>query len=383
VVLETLGRGGVGRIDLALARSEDGKEHLVALKRLRAEVDEGGTLHRMLLREAALAARLTHPNIVAVQGIERSGDEVAIVMEYLEGHSLAELTDEHLANGTRVPLPVALGIARQALAGLHHAHELDDEGGRPLDLVHRDFTPHNVLVTRDGLVKVLDFGIAKIAGALTRTATGLVKGKLGYMAPEQILAAPVDRRTDVFAAGVVLWEMIAGLRIGRPTSITGVVETATDQIPSLGEVAPWVDGELASIVDRALAVDPARRYPTAAALRAALDGYARNHGILGTPFEIAGHLDTALGAEMRAREERLLDVCPLAAHCLATRNMVAAPAPVGPPPAAAPASVRAALPVARDERRSMRSFVVGAALLAALLCAAIAQASLPLGALLR
>jgi serine/threonine-protein kinase len=341
LILETLGKGGAGHIELALGRGADGEPVLVAIKRLRAEVDERPNLHKMLLREAALAARLVHPNIVTIHGIERAGDEVAIVMEYLEGRSLAELAEKHVAGRTRMPVAVALGIARQALTGLHHAHELKDDAGRPLDFVHRDFTPHNVFLTRDGNVKVLDFGIAKIAGAMTRTATGLVKGKLGYMAPEQILATTTDRRVDVFAAGIILWEMLAGTPIGRATSISEVVEQATDPLPSLATAASRVDPELVSIVDRAIAIDAARRHPTATALRDELDAYASRHGLVGTPSELAAHLDSVLGSALRAREEGVRDVYPLAVrHLPAARHepQPAPPLPLARPGAASPGS---------------------------------------------
>jgi serine/threonine-protein kinase len=334
LLLETVGKGGAGQVELALGRGADDKPLLVAIKRLKTEVDERPDLHKMLLREAAVVARLVHPNVVVVHGIERSGEEIGIVMEYLDGRARGARAEKHTASGTRMPVGVALGIARQALTGLHHAHELKDDAGRSLELVHRDFTPHNVFLTRDGTVKVLDFGIAKIAGALTRTATGLVKGKLGYMAPEQILATTADRRVDVFAAGVVLWEMMAGRPIGRASSIIEVLEKATEPLPRLREAAPWVDAELAAIVDRAITVDAGARHATAAALRDDLDAYARRQGFHGTAFEVAAHLESVLGRDMRAREEGVRDVYPLAVkHLPETPHdpQPAPPLPLAPP----------------------------------------------------
>ena len=305
VVLESLGQGGTGRVDLALTVDARGYEQLVVLKRPRDERDENGMLVRLLVKEALITARLTHPNLVTVFGIEQHGTQIAIAMEHLDGHSLAELGEEHRANGDRTPVPVVMAILREALLGIDSAHALTDSAGRPLRLVHRDLTPHNIFVTRDGHTKVLDFGIAKFAEGGTGTATGLIKGKLGYMAPEQILAEKLDRRVDVFSAGVVLWELLAGRRIGRSSSILEVVRCATDPLPLLCEEVPWVDAELSAIVARAVAVKREERYETAGELREALDEYCVTNSLFAAPSDVAEHLSAVLGADARARDERV------------------------------------------------------------------------------
>ena len=212
-LLLELGRGGMGVVYLALAQGPGGFTKLKVIKRLRAEIAEEPRALQMFLDEAKLAARLLHPNIVQTNEVGFDGKHYFLEMEYLEGQAYDALVRRVTAKGVRIPLHEALWILSQTLAGLHHAHELTDADGNPLRVVHRDVSPHNVLVTYEGQVKVLDFGIAKAADSQGETTTGAIKGKATYMSPEQAARKPADRRADIFATGVMMWEALAGKRL--------------------------------------------------------------------------------------------------------------------------------------------------------------------------
>jgi eukaryotic-like serine/threonine-protein kinase len=213
-VLGELATGGMATVYVGLQRRQGAnRSRLVAIKSMRQELAEDDAFHAMFLDEATLTARINHPNVVRTLDVVSSDGRLLIVMEYVEGVSLARLLDA--AYRRRVPLrpPVAIAILGDVLRGLHAAHELVDEHGRPLSVVHRDVSPQNILVGVDGVARIIDFGIAKAASQRHVTALGEIKGKLAYMPPEQQLAETVDRRSDVYAAGVVLWEMISGRRL--------------------------------------------------------------------------------------------------------------------------------------------------------------------------
>ena len=266
----TLGHGGMAEVFLAVAMGPAGFHKLQVVKRLRPHLAEDPDLCAMFLDEARLAARLNHRNVVQTNEVDRVDGQYFMAMEYLDGQPLHRVIVQ--ARKVRRALSPAL-ISRvlcDALAGLHYAHELADYDGAPLGVVHRDVSPQNVFVTYDGQVKIVDFGIAKAARRAVETATGVIKGKVSYMAPEQAFG-DVDRRADVFSVGVVLWELLADRRLwldmGDPEILTALVHA----VPRLQDHRPDVDPELARICDRALALDRDERYPTAAALRADLE----------------------------------------------------------------------------------------------------------------
>jgi serine/threonine-protein kinase len=265
-VLAQLGQGGTANVMLAVARGPSGFNKLVVLKSMRGNVQSEPEMAAMFLSEARLAARLNHHNVVQTNEVFESAEGPVIVMEYLEGQALSQVAAR--ARGKEVfPLRMHLRVICEALAGLQHAHELTDFDGRPLGVVHRDVSPHNVFITYDGQVKVLDFGIAKLSGAQADTATGVLKGKLRYMAPEQITGESVDRRADIFATGVMLWEAATGQRMWRDVSdVTIMNRILNDELPKLREAKSDVPEPLAVIIDKCLAADPNDRYPTAEAL---------------------------------------------------------------------------------------------------------------------
>lgn len=268
-----LGRGGMATVYLASLRSHQGFTKLVVIKDLRPELSDSRTFQEMFAEEGRIAARLSHPNVVQTFEVHAEDDHsMSLVMEYLEGQSLAAIQKKL---GTRFPLAAHLRILVEVLEGLHYAHQLKDFDGRPFDLVHRDVSPQNVFVTYDGEVKVLDFGIAKAATSEVVTEAGDLKGKLPYMSPEQAMGQPVDRRTDVFAAGVMLWEALSGRRMWHGQgNATILLHLANGGLPAL-TLPTDASPELAGIVARALAHDPSQRFPDCRAFREALEPFAK------------------------------------------------------------------------------------------------------------
>jgi len=269
-VLVELGQGGTAIVYLAVARGPSGFNKLVVLKVLKKNLANDPEFRNMFLNEARLAARLNHPNIVQTNEVAEDEGVPVIVMEYLEGQPLSNL----LIRGINGPLTLAahLRIITDSLAGLHYAHEVGDFDGTPLGVVHRDMTPHNVFVTFEGQVKVLDFGIAKLGTSMIETQAGVIKGKLRYMPPEQIAGEAIDRRADIYAVGVMLWEAAAGERLWKGDSDATIMNRVLNgEIPSPREKRPEVREELERICMKALAADRNNRYPTAADLEQDLE----------------------------------------------------------------------------------------------------------------
>jgi serine/threonine protein kinase len=271
-LLKELGRGGMGVVHLAMSRGPQGFTKLVVLKMMRRQLVGDFESHRMFLEEARISARLTHPNIVDVYEVIDYGETPTIVMEYLEGQPLSAIMDTP-ADRPRASRPLLLYVLTKVLAGLGAAHDLRDYDGTPLNLIHRDASPHNVFVLYDGQVKVLDFGIAKAERSEVETQAGTLKGKIRYMPPEQLLHLPVDRRVDLFTAGVILWEMLVGRRMwGARTDDEVILDLSAKRLPPLpgdANVAP----ELAAICAHALAPEPNERYATAEAFQYDLEAY--------------------------------------------------------------------------------------------------------------
>lgn len=273
--IAVLGRGGMATVYLAAAQGPGGFTKLAVVKELRPELAEDPEFMAKFLDEARLAAMLSHPNVVQTFEVLTDGDQHLIVMEYLEGQPLSRVRSK-LAELGEIGVVAQLRIICDALSGLHYAHELTDYEGRPLGVVHRDMSPHNLFVTYRGEAKVIDFGIAKAADASSLTRTGIIKGKLAYMSPEQAggKSVDIDRRADVFAAGVIVWEAAAGQRMWAGIEEMGILHRlATGDIPRLRDVRPGVSPVLDEICRHALAPDAAGRTPTAEALRCDLEQY--------------------------------------------------------------------------------------------------------------
>jgi serine/threonine-protein kinase len=254
--------------EILLARlvGPSGFERPVVIKRIRPDLDHA-ELVSLFLEEARLAAKVRHANVVAVEDLGSDDGAPYLVMEYLEGESLSNVTRRMKARGENLPYGLVAYVLAEACAGLHAAHELRDGNGEPVGLVHRDVSPQNVFVTYDGAIKVVDFGIAK-TGASAEESPGTVRGKHAYMAPEQIRGEPADRRTDVFALGIVLYEQLTGHRLFKrfnPAAVARAVLTDPIVMPSRAE--PSVPKTLEAICMRALSRAPDQRYATAAEMR--------------------------------------------------------------------------------------------------------------------
>jgi serine/threonine protein kinase len=274
-VIRRLARGGMAEVFLARSSGPADFAKTVVLKRVLPGLGADRRIVRMFLDEARTAALLHHSNIVQIFDFGEVDGEYFIVMELLEGLSLAAVLDQLQARGAALPLDGALVVARDVCAGLHYAHEQTGPGGGPLGIVHRDVSPQNVMITWHGEVKLVDFGIAKAAHNLARTVTGMLKGKVRYMSPEQAGGGAVDRRSDVFSLGVVLWELTVGQRLVRgQTELETLQALAGQDVPAPSTFRPGYPPALEEIVLRALQREPAARFQTARALQEALERFA-------------------------------------------------------------------------------------------------------------
>ncbi|MBI4817971.1 MAG: protein kinase [Deltaproteobacteria bacterium] len=263
-LLGELGHGGMAFLYLARAEGPAGFGRLVAIKVLHTHLSRTQDFVHMFLDEARTAARIHHPNVVPVHEVGEANGEYFIVMDYVSGENLAFLLERTWGAGKPFPVPLAAHLIACAAEGLHAAHELTDRRGQPLDVVHRDVSPQNMLVGFDGVLRVVDFGIAKAADRVTHTKPGALKGKLDFMAPEQVLAKPVDRRTDVFALGVVFWESTTGKRLFRDESDMLTARRIVEMpAPPPSALVAGYPKKLEQVVLRALAKDPADRFATA------------------------------------------------------------------------------------------------------------------------
>jgi serine/threonine protein kinase len=298
-LLRRIALGGMAEVFVARMTGAGGFEKTVALKRMLPELGRRPEFVNMFLDEARIAASLNHPNIVEVYEIGEVDGAWFMTMEYLRGQDLRTLLGELRASGEGMPFPLALRLISQVASGLHHAHEKRDGTGRPLGIVHRDVSPKNVFITFDGVIKLLDFGIAKAHRRLAKTQSGTVKGRYPYMAPEQIREEAIDRRSDVFALGILLWEVTTGRRLFVGKSAYEILKKIRDQpIPLPSQVMPAYPAALEAVVMRALSKDPAARYPTCLAMQRDLEAV----GALGahqSAGEVAALMEELFGTGLR------------------------------------------------------------------------------------
>ncbi|APR84855.1 serine/threonine protein kinase [Minicystis rosea] len=320
-LIAELGHGGMAEVFLAVVRGPAGFNKLVVIKQIRPQLAEDPEFLGMFLDEARLAARLSHPNVVQTNEVGQEDERYFIAMEYLEGQPLNRVI-HRLQKGGGFPLAMHLKVVCNTLAGLHHAHELTDYDGTALGVVHRDVTPHNVFVTYDGLVKVVDFGIAKALNSSSETRTGVLKGKVAYMAPEQARGERVDRRADIFSVGVMLWEAATGKRLWKGVpDITILQRLLAGDIPTPRSVKPDIPEKLEAIILKALSQQRDDRHASAADLQLALEGYLEESGeriherdigkLIALNFEAdRAKIKTIIDEQLRARPT--VDVQPAA-----------------------------------------------------------------------
>jgi serine/threonine-protein kinase len=294
-----LGSGGMADVYLAVAHGTMNDTRLVVIKRLRDEHANDAATRGMFLDEARLAARLNHPNVIQTFEAGNENGSFFLAMEYVDGQPLSRILTTLRRQGKILEPRLAARICSDALNGLHYAHELADFDGSPLEIVHRDVSPQNVMLTYEGAVKLVDFGIAKAAGT-TETAHGVFKGKVAFMAPEQVRAENVDRRADLFAAGIVLWESVTGRHLmAESTPAATLYNLMTKEIPRASEVNPNVPAELDDIIERALRRDVSERYQTAKEMRDDLEAFIVSSG--GVRHEELGEIAKTLFADTREK----------------------------------------------------------------------------------
>ncbi len=321
--LALLGQGGMARVSLAALPGALGTQKLVVIKEILPQLALDPDFVAMFTDEARLASKLDHPNLVQCFEVGEADGRYFIVMEYLEGQSLSAVLGR---TRRKLPLGVYLHVLTRVLDGLHAAHELSDLSGGPLGVVHRDVTPQNVFLTYGGAIKLVDFGIAKAKGAAVLTETGVFKGKLAYAAPEQIANDAIDRRSDVFAVGVLLWEGLTRRRINAELAEPAMLHRRINGLdPKAAAAAPEAPAELAAICDRAMSLDRAERFATAAEMREAIDAFIEKAGVRTTDAEV-GALVAREFEQERSQVRRLVQerlAAPTGSHT---------PTPLLPPP---------------------------------------------------
>ncbi len=305
-MLAQLAAGGMATVYVARAQGVAGFERLVAIKVLHPHLAHDDEFISMFLDEARLAARIRHPNVVPTLDISDSqGDGYFLVMEYIEGDHLGALLREAARGAARLPVSVTLRIIVDALEGLSAAHSLKDGDGKPLSIVHRDISPHNILLGTDGVARITDFGVAKAEVRLSSTRDGQFKGKLAYMAPEQASNGTADQRSDLFSMGIVLWESLTGRRLFRADNNGELLNRLLNSpIPAPSEYVTEL-APLDPVMAKALARDPAERYQTAADLVEAIEAVAATVGGVATPRQVSKSVREWLGTKIETETTRI------------------------------------------------------------------------------
>jgi serine/threonine protein kinase len=295
--------GGMATVWLARLRGKRGFEKLFAVKTIRTELVDDPRFEEMFLDEARIASGIQHPNVAQILDLGEQDAVLFIVMEWVDGDSLAKIRKLLAKRDIRLPVGIVLRVLADACAGLHAAHELRSDDGEPLEIVHRDVSPHNILVAQTGAVKVIDFGIAKAQNRRQgQTRTGIVKGKVQYMAPEQVKKGGIaDRRTDVWALGVCLHELVAGgMPYGGEDDMGVIRRLMSDEAPAIEQGLPQ---PITRVLERSLALEPDGRFPTAAGMQRALESAMKELGETVSSEDVAGFVRSELPELARKRRD--------------------------------------------------------------------------------
>jgi len=305
-VVDEIGIGGMASVHLARMDGPGGFQKWTAIKRIHAHLIEDDSFVQMFLDEARVAARISHPNVATVFELGKAEDSYWIAMEYLHGEPLREVMRRTEEIGAPMPPEIACRVIADAAEGLHAAHELLGKNGEKLQLVHRDVTPHNLFVTYDGNTKVVDFGIAKFSSRMANTRAGTLKGKLAYMSPEQVHGEAIDRRTDIFALGVVLWELTTGQRLFRMESdLDTLAKVQECNVPRPSTLVRGYPIDLEKIVMKALAKNRGERFKTAREFSRALQSLLMRRGLFIAADEVASYVQSIFQDRIQKREAHL------------------------------------------------------------------------------
>ena len=361
-VFDAIASGGMATVHYGRLLGPSGFSRTVAIKKLHPHLAGDAEFTAMFLDEARVAARVRHPNVVPTLDIVSADDQLLLVMEYVQGESLSRLMRAAKRMDAPMPPSVAAAILVGVLHGLHAAHEATDERGRPLGIVHRDVSPQNVLVGLDGIPRLVDFGVAKALGRVQTTRDGQIKGKIAYMAPEQIRGATPTRRMDVYAAAVVFWEMLTLDRLFGGDNDVTVLERALHHEPAPpSALAEGISPELDAVVLRALSRDPAKRFSTAREMAREIENVTQ----VASVSKVGEWVDLVAG---EAIAERASKVAEIESHSQ-IRAMPSSPPSVEPP--AEPTEVSAPLSDSR-KRRLVAQLAVAALALVGVIVALVA-----------
>ncbi|QDG49950.1 hypothetical protein FIV42_04110 [Persicimonas caeni] len=318
-----LATGGMAELFLARERGLAGLERLVVIKRILPHLADDPSFIDMFLREARIIARLNHPNVVQIFELGEENGDYYIAMEYIHGSTVREMQVLAERDGTSLPVQVALSVVDQACRGLHAAHELRDLEGSPLELIHRDVSPHNLMCTTEGFVKVLDFGVAKASQGVEATHSGHLKGKFAYMSPEQCKGLKLDRRADIFALGIVLWEALTDRRLFKREKDLDMMRAVVQEQPEPPSTYnPAVPDVVDRVVLKALVKDRDQRYQTAEQMRRALIQAARASGLAFGEDVLAEFLEKIAGEELAERQATMHDALERSLTSNEKRNLI-------------------------------------------------------------
>ena len=299
-IFDAIASGGMATVHYGRLRGPVGFSRTVAIKRLHPQYAQDPQFVAMFLDEARLAARIRHPNVVGTLDVVATSNEIFLVMDYVHGESLSRIIKEVTRRQETVPLPIALRIASDGLQGLHAAHEAMDEQGLPLNIVHRDVSPQNILLGIDGVARLVDFGVAKAKGQGTTTREGHVKGKLGYMSPEQLRGLRVTRQTDVHAFAIVLWELLTGRRLFHGTTEADTIaELVRHEVVPASTLVNGLNPEIDGVIRRGLAEKLEDRFATARDMCVALEAC----GQIATSIEVADWVERSVHELLAQRAE--------------------------------------------------------------------------------
>lgn len=298
LLLSKIAAGGMGEVHLARLSSMEGVEKFFAIKLLLPQYAEEKSVVDMFITEARIAARIAHPNVCQVFELGIEDDELFICMEFLRGIPAISILKTHKPLNP-VPTDIAVAVVQQACAGLHFAHELKDEHGDNLGVVHRDISPGNIFITAEGTTKILDFGVVKANDTNSKTQTGVLKGKFGYMSPEQIMAHPVDRRSDIFSLGIVLFELLTNRRLFARESEYATLKAITEApITELYSLRPDLPQALSDVLAKALTRDLNHRYATMKEFSQALGQVMKVEGGVADATEIADYVQAKFAVSL-------------------------------------------------------------------------------------